>query len=158
MIMQNLNCSIADLLPHAPPMVLLDRLCHHDTNQVQCEVTIHPESYLYDPQRQGVPNYVALEYMAQTIGVLAGLEAQARGEAIKLGFLLGTRRCQLHTPLFSRDEVLQVTAERVWQEDDSGLAVFACQVIGHQQQCLAEGQLNVYQPHDIDAFFQEGAA
>lgn len=156
--MQKLDTPIADLLPHAAPMVLLDRLCHYEADKVVCEVMIHTDSYLYDPQRQGVPNYVALEYMAQTIGVIAGLEAQARQDDIQLGFLLGTRRCQLHAPIFTRDEVLQISAERVWQEDESGLAVFACKITGNQQQCLAEGQLNVYQPHDIDAFFQEGAA
>ncbi|ODC04472.1 hypothetical protein BFW38_13950 [Terasakiispira papahanaumokuakeensis] len=156
--MQKLDPPITDLLPHAAPMVLLDRLCHYTANKVQCELTIQPDSYLYDPQQQGVPNYVALEYMAQTIGVIAGLEAKARADKVKLGFLLGTRRCQLHTALFSCGEVLQITAERVWQEDESGLAVFACQVTGRHQQCLAEAQLNVYQPHDIDAFFQEGAA
>jgi predicted hotdog family 3-hydroxylacyl-ACP dehydratase len=59
------------------------------------ETHIRPDSAYFDRQLNGVPNYVGIEYMAQSIAALAGVEARLDHEGIRVGFLLGTRKLQM---------------------------------------------------------------
>src|SRR5215471_7164387 len=80
---------IRSLLPHAGPMVLLDRVISVDEDSLLAEVCIRSDSLFCNGG--GVGAWVGVEYMAQAIGAWAGYTAQLRGEPVKLGFLLGTR-------------------------------------------------------------------
>ena len=57
----------------------------------QSTVCIGEDSMFFEPPH-GVPGYVGLEYIAQTIAAHGGLRARAVGEPVRIGFLLGTRR------------------------------------------------------------------
>ena len=81
---------IRDLLPHSGPMVLLDRLVAADDESLCAEVRIRADSLFFVDG--GVGGWVGLEYMAQAIGAFAGYRARLRGEPVRIGFLLGTRR------------------------------------------------------------------
>lgn len=154
--MQVIDIPISELIPHAPPMILIDAIEQYQPDHVVCRVDISLKSFLYNESHHGVPAYVAIEYMAQTIGVLAGIEARQRNGAIKLGFLLGTRRCSLPTSgWFINGAVLFVAATREWQEDSSGLAVFDCAITDSSGARLAQGKLNVFQPEDVESFFRD---
>ena len=61
-----------ELIPHRPPMVLLDAVESFDPDALSltARVTITPESLFCEPE--GVPNWVAIEYMAQTAAALVG--------------------------------------------------------------------------------------
>ena len=80
---------IEALVPHKPPMLLLDRVLSYSTDYVSCEVEIRVDSPFV---RDGVvPAIVGLEYMAQCVAAFAGLSARHKGEAPRIGFLLGSR-------------------------------------------------------------------
>ena len=64
--------------------------------------------------------------MAQACGVFAGLQARARGEPVRVGFLLGTRRYLASRPWFADGETLEVTARLVLR--DGPMAVFDCRI------------------------------
>src|SRR3954469_5254542 len=133
--------SIAELLPHAPPMVLLDRVVARRAGSITVEVTIGEESLFLGPE--GVPGHIGLEYMAQACGAYAGAEALEAGQAVRVGFLLGTRHYALHAPWFRRGDVLLVSADEVYRDDEMG--VFGCRIV-IDGRVAAEAQLNVYQP------------
>jgi len=135
----------ADLLPHAPPMVLLDRLLDWSDDSVSAALTIGPETPFLDPGR-GVPAHVGLEWMAQTCGLFAGLGAKAKNEPVRLGFLLGTRRYKALRPVFTEGETLTVCARLVLRE--GGMAVFACGILDAEGSEVATAQLTLYQPED----------
>ena len=67
-----------ELLPHAPPMVLLDRVLEWDDESILAELTIGPSTPFLDVGR-GVPAHVGLEWMAQTCGLFAGLDQPPHG-------------------------------------------------------------------------------
>ncbi|MEL7448023.1 MAG: 3-hydroxydecanoyl-ACP dehydratase, partial [Pseudomonadota bacterium] len=75
----------------------------------------------------GVPSWVGIEYMAQTVAVLAGSQASDEGDGAPLGYLLGTRRYTCETPWFTDGTVLRVRCEEQLF-DGNGLGVYACHI------------------------------
>lgn len=69
---------IAALLPHAAPMVLLDRVTAWDDDGLTASVTITPATQFATPDR-GVAAHIGVEWMAQACGAFAGLQAKATG-------------------------------------------------------------------------------
>jgi predicted hotdog family 3-hydroxylacyl-ACP dehydratase len=135
---------IADLLPHDPPMVLLDTVVDDAAGSLTAGMTIRPDSR-FVVAGVGVPAHVGIEYMAQTCGAFAGLEAQRCGQPVRLGFLLGTRRYQAFVPWLRLGWRLTVTADLVFREGPMG--VFDCQ-LRHEGEEIATAQITVYQPED----------
>ncbi len=131
---------IAALVPHKPPMLLLDRVLSYSTDFVSCEVEIRVDSPFV---RDGVvPAIVGLEYMAQCVATFAGLSARDKDEAPRVGFLLGSRDVRFDVDGFVVGDRLVVEARRTWGETDVGS--FACQV-RRGDEVLLEGNLTVYQ-------------
>ncbi|WP_082035574.1 hotdog family protein [Shewanella sp. cp20] len=159
--MSQLNTPLAEIpldavLPHRAPMILIDKLLEQAPDTLLTEVNISAESAYFDDASQSVPNYVGIEYMAQSIAALAGLEASARGEPIRVGFLLGTRKLTFAIPAYRLGERYQTRVSRLYQEDN-GLAVFDCKIF-HNNQLVAEANVNVFQPQDTQAYILESQA
>ncbi|GAA4360597.1 hotdog family protein [Kangiella marina] len=141
-----LSKPIAELVPHSPPMVLIDRVLDFGPSQLHAEVDISPQSRFYSADKEGVENLVAIEYMAQTIAALAGVRAVLRDEPVKLGFLLGSRKLQLYQPVFKSGHTYQVNVEEVYM-DNSGLGAFQC-TISLDGELMAEAKLSVFETND----------
>src|SRR5574341_2405150 len=140
---------IRSLLPHSGPMVLLDRVIAADEESLCAEVRIRQNSLFCNAG--GVGAWVGLEYMAQAIGAYAGYAAKLRGDPIRIGFLLGTRRYQCSQPQFAVGSLLTVYAKRIFQSEN-GLASFECHIDDENGQ-LATASVTVFQPADAGAGF-----
>ncbi len=156
--------NIADFIPHRAPMILIDKIISHQTDELETEVTITPQSAYFDDKHQAVPNYVGIEYMAQSIAALAGVEAKLRNDKIRVGFLLGSRKLVLHIKQYALNRSYRTRVKRLYQEE-SGLAVFDCQIYqlpeANSQQApllVAEANVNVFQPQDTQAYIATGQA
>jgi predicted hotdog family 3-hydroxylacyl-ACP dehydratase len=135
---------VAELLPHTGGMIWVDKVLAWDENSVTAELTVRGDALF--GEGNSAPAWAGIEYMAQTIGLYAGLHAKRAGEPIRLGFLLGTRRFESNTPAFRIGSVLTVQAEKVMQ--DEHLAVFDCRITGDHVNVSAV--LNVYQAAGVD--------
>jgi predicted hotdog family 3-hydroxylacyl-ACP dehydratase len=131
------------LLPHRPPMILLDAVLACDVASLVATVTIRPTSLFLEAE--GVPGHVGLEYMAQACGAFAGMEALRKAEAVRIGFLLGTRRYIMHTPWFRLDECLTVSVSLGYRDEAMANFDGRIEIAG---KLAAEGRLTVYQPQD----------
>ena len=131
---------LAELVPHKPPMLLLDRVLSYSTDFVTCEVEIRADSPFGGTD--GVPAIVGVEYMAQCVATYAGLSAREKGQPARIGFLLGSREIRLEADSFPTGTKLTVEARRTWGENDLGS--FACEVRS-QSGVLLRGNLTVYQ-------------
>ena len=141
---------IRSLVPQAGPMVLLDRVISVDENSLLAEVRIRSDSLFCSTD--GVGAWVGIEYMAQAIAAWAGYTAQLRGEPVKLGFVLGTRRYDCSRPIFMLSSLLQVHVLRVFQ-DENGLGSFECS-IDNEEGRVATATVTVYQPPNVNDFLQ----
>ena len=133
--------AIVELVPHRPPMLLLDRVLSYDGECVICETVLEPGSPFVDGGE--VPAIVGIEYMAQTIAAGAGLSARDKGETTtRMGFLLGCRSLTIAVDSFRVGDRLTIEARRTWGENELGS--FACKV-QRGGEVLVEGALTVYQ-------------
>lgn len=132
--------AISELLPHGPEMTLLDRLVEYSPQRSVATVTIRSDSPF--AERDGVPAWVGVEYMAQTIAAHAGYEARLRGEPPAIGFLLGTRSYVSEVGAFPLGSTLTISVEPVVTE--SRLGAFQCAI-----ECdgvVATAVVNTYRP------------
>jgi predicted hotdog family 3-hydroxylacyl-ACP dehydratase len=138
---------IEDLIPHLPPMRLLDELVSHSDEVTTCRVRITAESTFV---RHGqVPCLVAVEYVAQCVAAHSTLQSihAAGGAPVspRIGYLIGVRRFELHRSHFSVGDELTVTAKQVWGSHQA--AVFHGEVVCGAS-VAAEGDLTVALPAD----------
>jgi predicted hotdog family 3-hydroxylacyl-ACP dehydratase len=150
--MRDCHYPIAALLPHKPPMILLDRVIGYDDSSLVAEVTISENSLLLAPE--GVPGYVGIEYMAQTCAAYAGVCALDSHKPVKIGFLLGTRDYRLITPWFRIGDRLHISVSLIL--GDEQMASFDCQ-IQIDSNLVATAHLMVYQMDENQFDLGDGA-
>lgn len=148
---------IRQLVPHAGPMVLLDRVVEVDDNALCATVTIDADSMFYSPGMAGVGSWVGVEYMAQAIAAHAGYLAWRAGRPVQVGFLLGARKYDAAVPAFAVGSTLYVRAALVLR-GENGLSAFDCSIAlsgDAGAPALASATLTVFQPEDVEHFLQE---
>lgn len=134
--------SLSDLLAHEPPMLLLDTLISVDADGSCCELTVAEDLPFFDPQ-SGLPGWVGIELMAQTIAVWGGWQSKNEGRGVTLGLLLGSRKYESKVEVFAKDSRLTIDARTVIR--DGNLGVFQC-TISMGDAILATAQVNTYLP------------
>ena len=138
---------IEDLLPHRPPMVLLDEVLSVDENErsLVASATIRPEWRW---------NWSAIELMAQAAASLAGVFDRVSGSVspARPGFLLGTRRIKFAIPELEVGRRYMVTAKDVFSDAES--ASFEC-TVRDGDNVVASAVLNAFRPDDISAFLSQ---
>lgn len=132
---------LIELVPHRPPMLLIDRVLSYSSEVATCEVQIRADSLFVEDGQ--VPAVIGLEYMAQSVAAAAGLTALVEGKPARVGLLLGSRELLFQTDGFEVGERLVIEVRRTWGESELG--IFACKIEGRGQRLLASGTLTVYQ-------------
>ena len=115
------DTEIGALVPHAPPVLALDRILSADEMSLHARMTVRRDSAFCESDA-GVPVWAALEYMGQAAAALEGIRARRSGKPIPAGYLLGARRFVTSTQFFPVGAVLNVTVREVHM-DPSGLAI-----------------------------------
>ena len=127
-------------------MVLITRILAHAPTRTVCAVDITASTLFLDEDKR-VPSWVGVEYMAQCVAAHAGLVARSRGEAVRLGLLIGARWIDFHASGYALGQTIVVTATHTWGERD--LASFTCSLADEtSDRVLADGVMSVYAPPD----------
>lgn len=132
---------IAEVVPHAGRMILIDEIVRYDADMLVAQVRLGEGALFMDAHAE-VPAWVGIEYMAQTIAAWAGVQARLCGQAVRQGYLLGTRRYTSQVDAFPLGDTLQIKVIRTYQSDEVG--VFECQIFSAGE-LLVSASLNVYQ-------------
>lgn len=144
--------SVQDLLLHRPPMLLLKAVSNWDEGQL--EALVDPrDSQLFIDADGKIPSWVGIEYMAQAVGALAGIESLRAGNPVSMGFLLGTRRYHADVPHFEVDQELRVKIHQLLR-DETNLVLFNCEIFAGEER-LAHAELKAIQPKDIDVLMKQ---
>jgi predicted hotdog family 3-hydroxylacyl-ACP dehydratase len=143
--------SVAEILPQRGRMMLLSSVLEHSDGETVCAVEVGADTPFVDAGGT-VPAVMGVEYMAQSVAAHAGLQAWARGEPPRVGFLIGSRRLDFRTRSgFRVGQRLIVRVTHVWGEEE--YAMFACRLMDAESQAtLVEGNLNVFLPRSLDGF------
>lgn len=133
-------------------MLLLDRVIEASRLHAVAETTITRNSSFYRAG-QGVPAWVGIEYMAQAVAVLGGVQALEDSDPVPMGYLLGTRHYRCAVPWFDDGFVLRVRCEEEVM-DGNGLGAFNCQIaVGPFEinDVVAQSRLTVYKMPAVGA-------
>lgn len=142
--------TVDDLVPHRGDMSWLDTVVSADADTVVAEATIRPDSFFV---RDGaLPIWVGVEFMAQSVAAWAGHRGRLQGRPARIGFLLGTRRFDVHRQAFRVGERLRIEASCELM-GDNGLGMFACRILVDGE-VAAEANLSVFEPPDEAAFLK----
>ena len=142
---------LAELLPHAGDMILIEQVLSFDDEQILTRLTVKPDG-LFNRPDGSLPAWVGIELMAQSVAAYAGCHARQRGDAVELGFLLGTRKFECNVDHFPAGTELTIHGVRSL-EDDNGMGVFECHLRGPGIEACA--RLNVYRPPQVASYLQE---
>jgi predicted hotdog family 3-hydroxylacyl-ACP dehydratase len=140
------SLTVASILPHEGPMLLLDELLDHGPEHVTCGVTIRAGKMFCDGVN-GVPAWVGIEYMAQTVCAYSGIDEVRAGMKPSIGLLLGSRRYQSQTPWFALGATLRVRADLLLR-DENDLVAFQC-TIHEGDRLLARGDVKALRPKNV---------
>lgn len=157
-----LDCPITDvapLLPHSGSMVMLDCISDYGADYLTATASVGENHILLRNNR--LPCLAGIEIMAQGIGALVGCHAVNSGEAVKLGFLLGTRKLDLFADNVPVGTKLTVKVKESMR-DAGGFGVFDCTLHWtdapeHEKHLLPanglllQAALNVYSPNETES-------
>lgn len=142
---------LAELIPHAGDMILIDQVLSFDDEQIHTRATVKPGG-LFNRPDGSLPAWVGIELMAQSVAAYAGCHARRKGEPVALGFLLGTRNFECNVEHFPAGAELSIHGLRSL-EDDNGMGVFECHLRGDGFH--ASARLNVFRPPQAAAYLDE---
>lgn len=142
---------LAELLPHAGDMILIDKIIRFDEEKIYTCLTVKPDG-LFSLPDGSLPAWVGVELMAQSVAAFAGCHARRKGNQVELGFLLGTRKFECNVEAFPAGSELTVHGIRSL-EDDNGMGVFECHITAPGIQ--ASARLNVFRPPQPSQYLQQ---
>jgi len=130
------------LVPHRPPMLLIDRVRAADATRCRTVTRVDPGAWYADADG-AMPGWFGLELMAQSVAAFSGSRGRELGTAPKFGYLLGTRQYTCAVPAFPAGAELEVQVE-VEYADAMGLSAFTCE-LSSAGAVLARAVLTVYE-------------
>lgn len=140
-------------LPHRAPMLLLDELVEMKENGCIAKVKIHQDMpFLED---QGLPSWVGIEIMAQTIALFGGVKERLKDNSPKLGFLLGSKSFEMGQDYFAIGEELTVEIDLQFLNRHQ-IGIFNCSI--QTADALSKATILVSQPDDVDSVLAQACA
>jgi predicted hotdog family 3-hydroxylacyl-ACP dehydratase len=137
------------LMPHRTPAILLDEVLDYGEHHARALVRVRSDSPWFDAGCDGVPAWVGIEYMAQTIAVWSGHLQLRVGQPVTVAFLLGTRSYRCSAPQFPAGVELVVAVDALVTEPN-GLGAFECRIAGGGIE--ASARVNAFRPDDPHDF------
>lgn len=143
---------IQDVIPHRPPMRLIDRLHSQAAMQVTTTAQVNPQSGFYDVAAGGVPGWVGLEYMAQTAAVWIGLRDHQAGRTPEPAFLVSARQYQAYEPVFPAGShfFIDVSVKLM----DANIVSFVGKIYDDSGKVWADALFTAFRPDDVQAYLQ----
>ncbi len=138
-----LPCKALNLLPHRPPMLLLDSLISRSKNGATATALLTTESICFSQERGIIPEYL-IELIAQTIAAVNGYDRAQNNGTILDGFIIAIDSFELiHQPILCNSSLyFHIEVEEIDHLDS--LFIYAGNVF-QEEQLLAKAELKVLQ-------------
>ncbi len=100
------------LVPHAGKMLLIDRVCDFDTENwsVKTQTTVRENCIFFEKSIGGIPNYIFIEFVAQSVAALLGICSKTQGK--KNGYILSVSSLEISVPALALNSKVGVFAHR----------------------------------------------
>ena len=126
-------------------MILIDKIVGSSSETLAAIVDVKPGMEFFDASLDGIPSWIGIEYMAQSIAAYSGLKLHRSNQSIGLGMLISCRRYSVKQPVFGRGSRLLVDVREL-AGTETGMAAYKCSIREQSapDEMLATGQLGVY--------------
>jgi len=110
---------IGDLVPHATPMLALERLVEWEPDRARALACLRPDHPLM--RRGSADACVAIELITQTVAAYLGMLSFRRGEPVHVGLVVACRKLELLRARIEPGELLTIDVRRVRSGDHVGV-------------------------------------
>ena len=135
----------SDVLPHQGKMILLHEIVAYSDTTLHARFDLARTNPFKDESGR-TPGFLGIELIVQAISALAGIDGASRGEQPKVGFVLGTRHCDVSTAWLPTTGTVDIKVEQHFMSGD--VAVFDGQA-KLDDAVLVSGQFKALQPKDV---------
>lgn len=155
LLLENAMYNLEDILPQRPPMILLSRVIEFDlkAKTIISEVDISSKSMFFDSATKGVPSYAGLEYIAQTIGCLFGIEDLISGKIPQIEFMIGSKNFEIFIQTFSEFCTYRILVEQQFSLEN--MSVFYGKILNDENYVYAQGDVKVYRSENNNIFMDK---
>ncbi len=139
---------VEELVPHRPPMLLIDEVVEALPEGIRTRVHLTPYSPFMTPS--GIGSAMGLEYLAQSAAAWFGVLSRQSGGAPRAGMLVACRSYEATVAFFDAGQTLDVSVRCVSalpDRDRQGLVKFRGAIeipIEGAPNVVAEGEFSVY--------------
>ena len=99
----------ADLLPHEPPLILVDRIISLDKKGAVAVADIKPSWPLFHNGQ--VPVIILIEALAQVAGIWAGWKRISDDKTPPVGYLVGIKKASFHADFINKGASLEISTK-----------------------------------------------
>jgi predicted hotdog family 3-hydroxylacyl-ACP dehydratase len=135
-----LPCAARRLVPHRPPMLLVERLLDKQDDHALVDAIAPDEGIFVDRLRGLAPEYF-VEVIAQAMAAASGFDALEKGTPFGGGFLVGIDDCRWYGTA-AGGETLRIELEKRFQFE--AVTVMEGRVLGRGG-CLASATVKVWE-------------
>jgi len=141
---------LLSIMPHRGRMLLLTKVNEYDLNgeSIEAEYHLTEDCLFYDPAVSGIPAWVGFELIAQAVSAFMGIKTRARGEPVKIGFILGVSQVQMGLSFFGAGSIIVIKAKEFECMDP--LYIYKGEIYIEGKKVL-EGKLTVMEVDDEKA-------
>ena len=119
LLLENLmDRDLTKYIPHRENMILLDGIVDSSKDGFCAQVNIKETSVLINDGK--VPNYVTIEYMAQSVAAAFNTTHYSSEDQPRIGFIIAARSFIANRPYFELGDSLRITVEPVLVVENSG--------------------------------------
>lgn len=129
---------VESLLPHTPPLVLIDRIVQLEQDAITCEVNFPNDGFFRDSA--GIPVAWSVEILAQACALFVSI--QCYGTGITQGRLLKCRCFEFFTSHLPYESLLKVST-KLTMAGDSGLWFFTGDLRDANGTVFASGEMSI---------------
>ena len=139
--------NIDKLIPHKPPMRLVDKFISFENETVHCQANIMDTHLFLSADKSFIQHWIGIEIMAQTAATYGKVSSKDTGDEPAIAFLLSIRNYRSDIKKYKIGSVLDVFAECLIL--DSGTGVFSCR-IELDGEIVSSVTINAHQPQSSD--------
>jgi predicted hotdog family 3-hydroxylacyl-ACP dehydratase len=132
------------LVPHRPPILVIERLLEFNDTKGVVESCMHPDS-IFARKDGSIEQVTMVEIIAQSFAAVKGYADLLEGKPISKGFLVGVKRLNIFGMAYKKDGLLTFI-ERVGETDEFSLAEGK---VMREGQLIASGNVMVWVPKNI---------
>lgn len=117
-------------MPHKGKMFLLSRMTDFDLEKefIETEFDVEKECIFFEPENDGVPNWMGFELMAQTVSAFTGILNHLKGRPSLPGMILSVSDFNANTEFYKRGSTVRISVLKDFYDAETKIYRYVCTI------------------------------